>query len=193
MILSRVVVSVAINIFLDLCLNPLTQALPSERPYRISLTAQPPSNASQISVTPFCFTQTSHPGIVTTNAADCNRALGVLVRERHFTTPFKFSKSTSPFFDVIVLPKGWGSGECVIFVSCANREDTDIFSYADVARIARRIVTDCVKDNPVPYGGLEEIGSAGTFYVSVGRPPKSSRPLHLLPFDRTSAANSSTS
>ena len=193
MIFLQLVVGVAINIFLALSLIPLALSLPSNPHYRISSTTQPPLDASQLSTNPFCFNPTSHPGIVTTNAVDCDRALGVLVRQPHFATPFKFSKHSSPFFDVILLPKGWGSGECVIFVSCANKEDTEIFRYADVARIARRVITDCVKDNPVPYGGLEEIGSAGTFYVSVGRPPKGPRPVPFLTFDKTSIANASKS
>lgn len=192
MILSRIVVNVAVNFFLALSLVILVQAMPSEPPNRIISKPHPPLNISRVSVMPFCFNQESHPGILTTNARDCNRALGSLVRERHFTTPLKFSKSASPFFDVIVLPKGWGSGECVIFVSCANKEDTEIFKYSDVARIARKVITDCVEDNPIPYGGLEEIGSAQTFYVSVGR-PKGPRPRPLLHIDKTSAVNTSTS
>lgn len=77
---------------------------------------------------------------------------------------------------MIKLPVGWRAGNCVVFVSCSNLLDADIFRYADVARAVKNTIKQCVDvDDPLdpdqkPYGGLEPVGSVGTFYVSVGSP-----------------------
>ena len=131
------------------------------------------SNTTVDAIIPFCFDQSSHPGIGYTNYADCQRAMMVLVREPRFTTPFRFSKNIRRL-DVLKIPKGWQAGQCIIFVSCENTRDTAVFRYADVAREARRIIEKCVKQVPdehgeQPYGGLVQVGDVATFYVSVGR------------------------
>lgn len=128
------------------------------------------SNSSLNEVIPHCFDQVSHPGIGFTNAADCNRALEGLIRQPGFTTLYRFSKNPRRA-DVVKVPMGWGAGACVIFVSCSNTRDTDVFRYADVAYEARKIIKKCIDDKTEePYGGLNEVGLYGTFYVSVGRP-----------------------
>ena len=74
------------------------------------------------------------------------------------------------------VPKGWKAGDCIIFISCSNSLDADIFRYADVARAVKNTIELCVDvDDPFdpeqkPYGGLEGVGAVGTFYVSVGSP-----------------------
>ncbi|CAF9941661.1 MAG: hypothetical protein HETSPECPRED_003843, partial [Heterodermia speciosa] len=117
-------------------LLPTTQALP---PLTHPL---PTSNTSTVPLTdviPHCFTPTSHPGIGLTNPSDCNLALTQLIRQPDFTTLFRFSKNPRRA-DVVKLPKGWGAGACVIFVSCSNTVDVDVFRYADVAYEARRVI-----------------------------------------------------
>ena len=77
---------------------------------------------------------------------------------------------------MIKLPVGWKAGHCVIFVSCSNSLDTDIFRYADIARAVKNTIELCVDvDDPLnpeqkPYGGIEGVGAVGTFYISVGNP-----------------------
>lgn len=155
-----------VAIFLASLFTSLMQALPSAALYH---PLAKPSNSTLDDITPFCFDTESHPGIRVTNAPDCHRALGLLIRQPGFTTPYKFSKNPRRL-DVISLPKGWGADLCVIFISCANAQDTGIFRYADVAREARKVIRNCVDNQPEPYGGLYQVGSEGTFYVSVGRP-----------------------
>lgn len=145
--------------------------------HAITLAASPAVNESQPSLSvfdgiandvwPFCFTPETHPGFRLTNSQDCMDALRELVREPSFLVPFQFSKNSRRG---IKLPKSWRSGQCVIFVSCANDRDADTFTYAHVAQQARRVIQSCVDNTAAPYGGVEEIGNVGTFYVSVGRP-----------------------
>ena len=66
---------------------------------------------------------------------------------------------------------------CRIIVTCQNDRDTAIFRFADVARVARRIIDNCV-DKPDPFerfpllrwGGVAGIQGEDTFYVAVARP-----------------------
>ena len=115
--------------------------------------------------TPFCFTPESHPGIRTTNTADCHRALRYLISAPHFRTRFRFSKNPR---NGVQVPKGWQHGECVIYVSCASAHDSDYFTLADVSTEAVRIIKECVDEPTVKYGGVHGVGDAGTFYVAVG-------------------------
>ncbi len=124
-------------------------------------------NATTKDAWPFCFTRQSHPGIEATNLQDCTGALRALVREPNFLVPFEFSKNSRRG---IKLPKGWKSGQCGIFVSCANDHDADKFTYADVAHQARKVIQGCVDNRAMPYGGMDLVGAVGTFYVSIGRP-----------------------
>ena len=151
---------------------PIAQALPSRALYQpLSVFA----NSTANDIIPFCFSQQSHPGIEPTNAPDCYRALRRIILERGFAIPLRFSRNPRRT-DAVKLPKGWIAGNCVIFVSCANSLDADFFRYADVARAARNTIELCVDvDDPLqpdqrPYGGLENVGTVGTFYVSVGPP-----------------------
>ena len=150
-------------------------------------------NGSFNEVIPHCFNQVSHPGIGFTNAADCNRALVEgLIRQPGFTTLYRFSKNPRRA-DVIKVPKGWGAGACVIFVSCSNEMDTDVFRYADIAYEARKIIKKCInEETEEPYGGLSEVGLYGSFYVSVGR-PVAPRPRPPTLMNLASAGNVSTS
>ena len=150
------------------------------------------SNGSLNEVIPHCFNQESHPGIGFTNAADCNRALAGLIRQPGFTTLYRFSKNPRRA-DVIKVPKGWGAGECVIFVSCSNAGDTDVFRYADIAYEARKVIKKCIdEETEEPYGGLNEVGLYGSFYVSVGR-PVNPRPRPPTSMEIALAENVSTS
>lgn len=118
-------------------------------------------------VWPFCFSPESHPGIDFTNSGDCTAALRLVVLEPGFLVPITFSKNSRRG---IKLPKRWKSGRCVIFISCANDRDADTFTYAHVAQQARKVIQTCVDGRVTPYGGMDEIGSVQSFYVSVGRP-----------------------
>ena len=176
-------------IFLFPILFPNAQARPSG-----ALDQQLPalSNTSLNEVIPHCFNQVSHPGIGFTNAADCNRALEGLIRQPGFTTFYRFSKNPRRA-DVIKVPKGWGAGACVIYVSCSNTMDSDVFRYADVAYEARKVIKKCIREKiEEPYGGLNEVGLYGTFYVSVGR-PVAPRPRQPILEGMASAGNVSTS
>lgn len=168
---------ISITLFLVLASIHTALAIP---PATLFQPRPKPSNTTVGDVIPYCFDQTSHPGIGYTNYADCRRAMTRLIREPRFTTSFRFSKNPRRL-DIIKLPKGWGAGNCVIFVSCENNRDTSVFRYADVAREANRIIDKCIKEVPdrpgePPYGGLVQVGDVGTFYVSVGR-PTNRRPL----------------
>ena len=58
--------------------------------------------------------------------------------------------------------------DCIVFVSCENDYDADVFRYADVAQKAKKVIDDCVNiDDGTPWGGVEPVGSIGSFYVSV--------------------------
>ena len=81
----------------------------------------------------------------------------------------------------------------MIYVSCSNARDSDVFRYADVAYEARKVIKKCVSDqSEEPYGGLNEVGLYGSFYVSVGRPvnQKGRQPILM---DMAAAGNVSTS
>jgi hypothetical protein len=87
----------------------------------------------------------------------------------NFIIPYRFSKNKRRF-DIIPLPKGWGTQDRIIFISCENDRDVDVFRLADVARQARNIIQNCVEGGITPYGGIEGVESVGSFYVSVGKP-----------------------
>ena len=129
----------------------------------------PALNASTNEVHLHCFTPGLHPERPLTNVNDCKNALALMVLEPNFITPYRFSKN-SRRFDVIPVPKGWTSGDCIIFVSCENDRDTDVFRLADVAGQARKIIQACVEGQATPHGGINGVGTVGTFYVSVGKP-----------------------
>lgn len=145
-------------------------------------------------VLPFCFNETSHPEIGTTNSHDCREALRIIYREPNRDKVFRFSKNPRSSVDVVKLPRGWQYGECVIYVSCSNPRDAAYFTMGDVAREAVKVIRDCVDKQDVKYGGIQDIGIVPTFYVSVGRPvnPRmvSSR-LSARPAEATLVGNSS--
>ena len=127
------------------------------------------SNGSTNDVLLHCFTPAAHPDRGPTNADDCKNALAMMVLQPNFVIPYRFSKNKRRL-DVIPLPKGWGTQDCIIFVSCENDRDVDVFRLADVARQARNIIKNCVEGEATPYGGIGGVGSVGSFYVSVGKP-----------------------
>ena len=136
-----------------------------------TLTLQGP-NDSYPEITPHCFTPASLEGVGETNPHDCRAALEILIRQPHFTTRYSFSKNPRRGLKV---PKGWTSGQCVIFVSCENDRDAYTFRLADVAANARKLVAGCVgKESErwgmLRWGGVDILGDSETFYVSVGRP-----------------------
>ena len=92
------------------------------------------------------------------------------MREPGFTTPYIFSRT--PRFGVQTLPKRWKSGECLIYVSCINDHDVDVFRFADVAHQALKVIEACVdvQEPRLPWGGVEALGTVGSFYVSLGGP-----------------------
>ena len=95
------------------------------------------------------------------------------------------------------MPKWWRSGNCLILLSCETDFDADIYRYADVLRKARNVVNQVSNLRPArtlrivlsagyfldiefwnlkcvdlaegeePWGGVDKIGSVGSFYVSV--------------------------
>ena len=175
----------------SLCSIPIARALPSTDLYQ-PLSGSTNSTANDI--VPICFSPLSHPGIETTNAADCNRALRKIVLESGFLLPLRFSKNPRRL-DVVKLPVGWRAGNCVIFVTCSNLLDSDIFRYADIAAVAKNTIKLCVDvDDPHnpernPYGGLEQVGDVGTFYVSVGSPKVPPRVVEALSRAKNSIIN----
>ena len=116
-----------------------------------------------------CFDQHSYPGIDFTNLADCRLAMGNLVRQPRFRAKTWFSRNQRVG---VMVPKEWNNHDCTIYVSCINDYDREMFSYADIARIAQNIITMCVQEKSrEPYGGVEQVGKLGSFYVTVGRAP----------------------
>lgn len=139
-------------------------------------------NNSLNRITPHCFTPDSSPGTFETNLKDCRDALLVLARTPDFTTPFSFSKNPRRGLKV---PRGWRSGECVIFVSCENDRDAYTFRFADVLVEARTLVDNCVgKESQewgiLRWGGVTILGNSETFYVSVGKPFSPRTPIGVV-------------
>jgi len=168
------------------CFSTL-HASPSSSPVQ-PLVAATTSKPDQL--VPYCFNQTSHPGIGTTNGADCRQALRLLASTPQFRdrTVYRFSKNAR---NGIRVPKGWQHGYCVIYVSCANDRDADYFSLVDISRAAIGAIKDCVDDAVVKYGGLSPMGNVGSFYVSVGRPvnPHVEGGTEILGAEATALAN----
>lgn len=121
-------------------------------------------------VRPQCFTPDLDPTISETNLQDCRNALLVLAGTPDFTTPMRWSKN---WRRGMLLPRGWKSGECLIFVSCENDDDAYTFRFADVLVVARRLVDNCVGTRETPrwgllrWGGMDVLGASLTFYVSI--------------------------
>lgn len=124
-------------------------------------------------IVPHCFDQDTSPRMGKPNLKDCRDALVILARNPDFTTPFSFSKNPRRG---VKVPRGWRSGECLIFVSCENDRDAYTFRFADVLVVAKRLVEKCVGTAEsealglLGWGGVEILGDSVTFYVSVGRP-----------------------
>lgn len=149
-----------------------TSTLVTRPPSALRLPPSPLTNATTSplsAVYPYCFTPASHPGFGPTNPTDCRAALRLLITTPHFTRTLRFSKNHR---SGVVLPKGWQHGDCVIYVSCSNPRDADYFSFQDVSREAVKIIKACVDEGGEgeKLGGIQEVGSVGTFYVSVGKP-----------------------
>ena len=97
-----------------------------------------PSNTSQLDrIIPHCFNDRSHPSIHPVVLGECQSALRALVQEPGFSQSHWFSRNHRRGIQV---PRGWSAGDCVVFVTCKNDYDADIFRYADVLRIARGII-----------------------------------------------------
>lgn len=128
---------------------------------------------SSNNIIPHCYTPGTSPVIGETNLKDCRDALLVLARNPDFTIPLRFSKNPRRGFKI---PRGWTSGECIIFVSCENDRDAYTFRFADVLVVAKRIIDKCVDTETeeewgvLRWGGVDELGDSETFYVSVGKP-----------------------
>ena len=120
-----------------------------------------------------CFTPDTSPNIGEANSKDCRDTLLLLARSPDFTTPMRFSKNPR---SGVKVPRGWRSGDCLIFVSCENDRDSYTFRFADVLVVAKRIVDNCVgttvteKWGILRWGGVDILGDSETFYVSVGKP-----------------------
>lgn len=137
-------------------------------------------NSTTNVIVPHCYIPDGQdtPGIRPTNLKGCQDALAVLVRTPDFTTRFRFSKN--PRAMAKEVPVGWQlshESECRIVVNCENDRDTAVFRFADVARIAKLIMDNCVgKPDPsgryplLKWGGVHGIAEEETFYVAVGRP-----------------------
>ena len=98
------------------------------------------NNANPLkAIIPHCFIPGSHPDIHPTNVADCNAALHWLIREPGFTEYYRFSRNHRRGIQV---PRGWHSGDCIIFTSCENDYDADTFRYADVLRVAKKVLDE---------------------------------------------------
>ena len=116
-----------------------------------------------------CFTPFAHPDRKAINATECKKAVRLLVLSPGFTKEYKFSKNKRRF-DVISLPRGWQSGDCLIMLSCENDLDSSVFRLSDVARQANKIMEACVLDGETPYGGVVGVSDVTSFYVSIGKP-----------------------
>jgi len=132
----------------------------------------PPSNRTITvnEVMPYCFSHDSHPGIGTTNSHDCRETLRMIYRDPNRENIYRFTKNPRRDVGVLGLPYGWQYNECVIYVSCSNERDAAYLKFLDVAQQAVKVIRACVDQKDTKYGGIEEIGSVSTFYVSVGRP-----------------------
>lgn len=116
-----------------------------------------------------CMDPTTHPGVQPTSFSDCNSALLKIIEQPGFLNKWWFSRN---WRFGIQVPKLWKSenGECTILVSCGNDYDRDRFTYRDVLHAAKHIIKECIEERPeTRYGGLELIGSLGSFYVAVGK------------------------
>lgn len=143
-------------------------------------------NSSFNAIISHCYTPAGRdtPNIQPVELEACKEALAVLVRTPDFTTRFRFSKN--PRAMAIKVPIGWQLGteaNCRIIVNCENDRDTAALRYADIARIAKRIMDNCV-DKPDPYGrfpmlqwgGVDGITGEDTFYVAVAKPIRPAQP-----------------
>ena len=132
----------------------------------ISSAGTPLLNASALGVVvPHCFDGPPKPQMTTVNITDCREVLRRLVIEPGFNEYIYFSRNHRRGVQV---PRGWKARDCIVFVSCENDYDKDVFRYADVAQKANAVIDRCVKiGEGTPWGGVEAIGSIGSFYVSV--------------------------
>ena len=115
----------------------------------------------------YCFDQSSHPGVGTTNSADCRGALRTLASLPEYRSHARLRFSKNPR-NGIRVPKGFQHDQCIIYLSCANDRDSEYFTLADIFTVALGIIKECVDQPVVKYGGLDYVGNVGTFYVSVG-------------------------
>lgn len=138
----------------------------------ISLDPTTTTNASN-HIESHCYNPDTSPTMGETNLKDCRDTLLKIARTPDFTTRITFSKNPRRG---VSLPRGWKSGECLIFFSCENDRDAYTFRYADVLASAREIVDLCVGTTVTEqyglmrWGGIYILGDSDTFYVSVGRP-----------------------
>lgn len=128
-----------------------------------------------------CYSPDSRgsPGIQPTLKSSCLGALRVLVLHPDYLTRFRFSKNPR-VLAAKQVPTGWQLGEeaeCRIILNCVNDKDSFVLRYADVAKVARGIIANCVdRINTGPgwpmynWGGVDEIPGSLTFYVAVARP-----------------------
>lgn len=159
-------------IFGGLLLGVLSTLVFRASPMTVDLNLSVITNSSN-NIIPHCYTPDTSAEIGETNLKDCRAALLILARNPDFTIPMSFSKNPRRG---IKVPRGWTSGECIIFVSCENDRDAYTFRFADVLVVAKKIVDKCVgteteeKWGLLRWGGVDELGDSETFYVSVGKP-----------------------
>ena len=96
-----------------------------------------PPNSNLSAVRGHCFSSRDQRSITPTNVADCEEALRVLVREPGFSILRIFSRNHRRG---VLVPRGWRANNCIIFTSCENDYDADLYRYADVLYQARRII-----------------------------------------------------
>lgn len=124
-------------------------------------------------IQPQCYTPDVDIELTEVNPKDCRDTLLQIARAPNFLTPRRYSKNSRRG---LPLPIGWKSGDCLIFVSCENDRDAYTFRIADVLPPAKKVVDNCVDTQEDPkwgllrWGGLENLGNSGSFYVSVSKP-----------------------
>ena len=159
-------------IFGALFLTLLSTLVSRASPMTVDLDLSAITNSSN-RILSHCYTPDTSADIGETNIKDCRATLLILAQNPDFTIPIRFSKNPRRG---LKIPRGWTSGECIIFVSCENDRDAYTFRFADVLLAAKKIVDRCVgtemteKWGLLRWGGIDELGDSETFYVSVGRP-----------------------
>ena len=132
-----------------------------------------------------CYRDTS--SLIPTTFFACYQIIKSLVRDENPDISYHFSRRPGQGYR---LPESWMAGNCLLRLDAHSDDDTDTFTFRDVASEAASVLLACVA-KPPHLGGTQYVGPKAVINVTVFGFDAASHSTLLLPTMNGSVLNAS--